>query len=90
MIRIEKTGASLNKNLPYAMCKEHPQSYKKNWYEEKKDYVLEKLKINYQENYNNTVQETNTVEEIIEQSIIEQSIFDLDIANMYRAYNINY
>jgi len=47
---IEKTGASLNKNKPYAMCKENPQLYKKNWYEEKKDYVLVKAKKHYEEN----------------------------------------
>jgi hypothetical protein len=47
---IEKLGASLNSNKPYAMCKETPQLYKNNWYEEKKDYILEKAKEHYQQN----------------------------------------
>lgn len=47
---IELLNASLNSNKPYAMCKENPQQYKQHWYEEKKDYVLQKAKENYQEN----------------------------------------
>ena len=47
---IEKLSATLNSNKPYAMCKEQPQIYKKTWYEEKKDYVLEKAKQHYEEN----------------------------------------
>jgi tRNA G10 N-methylase Trm11 len=47
---IEKLGASLNTNKPYAMCKEDEKTYKKIWYEEKKDYILEKAKQNYKEN----------------------------------------
>lgn len=47
---IEKLGASLNTNKPYAMCKEDEKIYKKIWYEEKKDYILEKAKQNYEEN----------------------------------------
>jgi hypothetical protein len=47
---IEKLLPTLNVNKPYAMCKEDPQLYKQNWYEEKKDYILEKAKINYKEN----------------------------------------
>jgi len=47
---IEQTAATLNSNMPYAMCKENPQLYKKNWYEEKKDYILQKAKDNYEEN----------------------------------------
>ena len=41
---IEKLSATLNSNKPYAMCKENPQQYKQHWYEEKKDYVLQKAK----------------------------------------------
>jgi hypothetical protein len=47
---IEKLSANLNTNNPHAMCKEQPQIYKKNWYEEKKDYILQKAKKHYQEN----------------------------------------
>lgn len=47
---IEQLGATLNTVMPYAMCKEHPVIYKHNWYEEKKDSILEKAKENYQEN----------------------------------------
>jgi hypothetical protein len=47
---IETLNAKLNSNKPYAMCKEEPHLYKKNWYEEKKDYILEKAKENYEEN----------------------------------------
>ena len=47
---IEKLGAKLNSNNPYAMCKEEPQKYKKNWYEENKEEILQKTKENYQEN----------------------------------------
>ena len=47
---IEQLAATLNSNKPYAMCKEEPQLYKKCWYEEKKDYILEKAKENYEEN----------------------------------------
>lgn len=47
---IEQLGAKLNTNKPYAKCKEEPKIYKENWYEEKKDYILEKSKQNYEEN----------------------------------------
>jgi hypothetical protein len=47
---IEQLGASLNTNKPYAMCKEDEKLYKQIWYEEKKDYVLEKAKQYYEEN----------------------------------------
>ncbi len=47
---IEQLGAKLNTNKPYAKCKEEPKIYKENWYEEKKDYILEKAKQNYEEN----------------------------------------
>ncbi len=47
---IEQLGASLNTNKPYALCKEDEKIYKKIWYEEKKDYILEKAKQTYEEN----------------------------------------
>ena len=47
---IEKLAATLNSNKPFAMCKENPQQYKHNWYEEKKDYILEKAKQHYETN----------------------------------------
>lgn len=47
---IEKLSATLNSNKPYAMCKENPQQYKQDWYEEKKDYILQKAKQHYEEN----------------------------------------
>lgn len=47
---IEKLAATLNSNKPFAMCKENPQQYKQNWYEEKKDYILEKAKEHYEAN----------------------------------------
>jgi len=47
---IEQLGATLNTNKPYSMCKEDEKTYKKIWYEEKKDYILNKAKQNYEEN----------------------------------------
>jgi hypothetical protein len=47
---IEQMAATLNSNKPYSMCKEDPKVYKQCWYEEKKDYILEKAKQNYVEN----------------------------------------
>ena len=47
---IEQLCAKLNTNKPYAKCKEEPKIYKENWYEEKKDYILEKAKQNYEDN----------------------------------------
>jgi len=47
---IEKLAASLNTNKPYAMCKEEPQIYKQDWYEENKTEILEKAKQHYVEN----------------------------------------
>jgi len=47
---MEQLGATLNSNKSYAMCKEEEKIYKKNWYEEKKDYVLQKAKKHYEEN----------------------------------------
>jgi hypothetical protein len=47
---IEKLSATLNSNKPYAKCKEEPVLYKHCWYEEKKDYVLQKAKQHYQDN----------------------------------------
>ena len=47
---IEQLHAVLNSNKPYAMCKEEPQLYKHCWYEEKKDYILQKAKEHYQHN----------------------------------------
>ena len=46
---IEQLVATLNSNNPYAMCTEKPQEYKKMWYEEKKDYILDKSKKHYEE-----------------------------------------
>ena len=47
---IKQFSASLNNNKPYAMCKEEPEKYKQNWYEENKEEILEKCKIKYEEN----------------------------------------
>jgi hypothetical protein len=47
---IESLNATLNSNKPYSKCKEEPKLYKKIWYEEKKDYILQKAKNNYEEN----------------------------------------
>jgi hypothetical protein len=47
---IEQTGALLNCVNPFTLHKEDPQLYKQNWYEEKKDYILEKAKTHYEEN----------------------------------------
>ena len=47
---IEELAATLNSNKPFAMCKENPQKYKHDWYEEKKDYILEKAKEHYESN----------------------------------------
>lgn len=40
-------GATLNCILPYAMCKENPVEYKKEWYQLNKEEVLEKAGQNY-------------------------------------------
>ena len=47
---ISTLNAKLNSNKPYAMCKEEPQLYKKCWYEENKQEILEKAKDHYGEN----------------------------------------
>jgi hypothetical protein len=47
---IEKTAAKLNSMNPFTLYKEEPQLYKQLWYEEKKDYILEKAKQYYGEN----------------------------------------
>ncbi len=47
---IKELNAKLNLNKPYAKCKEEPQIYKQNWYEENKEEILEKSKKNYEEN----------------------------------------
>ena len=47
---IESLKATLNNNKPHAMCKENPQKYKKDWYEENKEEILEKAKENYEQN----------------------------------------
>jgi hypothetical protein len=47
---IEKLSPSLNKNMPYAKCKEEPVEYKKNWYETNKDELLKKAKEMYDKN----------------------------------------
>jgi hypothetical protein len=47
---ILKLGAKLNVNKPYAKCKEQPQIYKQDWYEDNKEKILEKAKQNYEEN----------------------------------------
>lgn len=47
---IEILHATLNSNKPYAMCKEKPQLYKQDWYEENKDQILQKAKEHYEEN----------------------------------------
>lgn len=44
---IEQLSATLNSIMPHAMCKERPEIYKHNWYEEKKETILEKAKENY-------------------------------------------
>ena len=47
---IEYLNSRLNSNKPYAKCKEEPKLYKHDWYEDNKDYILEKAKNNYEEN----------------------------------------
>ena len=47
---IEKNAAKLNSVNPFTLHKEEPQLYKQLWYEEKKDYILEKAKEHYEEN----------------------------------------
>ena len=47
---IKTLEANLNSNNPHAMCKENPQQYKKDWYKENKEEILEKGKTNYYEN----------------------------------------
>jgi hypothetical protein len=53
---IEQLCPTLNTNKPYAKCKEEPQLYKHCWYEEKKDYILQKSKDFYQENKEEKIQ----------------------------------
>lgn len=47
---IQELKATLNVNNPYGMYKENPQQYKEDWYEEKKEEILEKSKEYYEEN----------------------------------------
>jgi hypothetical protein len=55
---IESLQATLNSNKPYAKCKEEPKLYKQIWYEEKKDYILEKAKEYYEENKDKLLEQT--------------------------------
>lgn len=47
---IQNLEPSLNTNKPYAKCKEEPQKYKQDWYEENKEEILEKAKDRYNNN----------------------------------------
>lgn len=47
---IKQLNAKLNSNNPYTLYSENPSEYKKQWYEENKQEILEKAKDNYQEN----------------------------------------
>lgn len=47
---IEKLKPTLNKNMPYSLYAENPEKYKQEWYEEKKEVILEKAKEYYEEN----------------------------------------
>ena len=70
---IEKMSASLNTNKPYAMCKENPQQYKKDWYEENKDEILEKAKQHYEENKEQKLEyQKQYAEEHKEEIVIKQ------------------
>ena len=68
---IEQLGASLNSQMPHAMCKEQPEIYKHNWYEEKKDYILDKKKKNYQENKEEILEKQKVYKENNEEKIKE-------------------
>jgi len=46
---IQNLAATLNSIKPYAKCKEEPQIYKHEWYEEHKSTILEKSKEYYNE-----------------------------------------
>ena len=47
---IETLQASLNCNIPYTIYTENPAKYKKDWYEENKVVILDKLKERYEKN----------------------------------------
>lgn len=47
---IENLKPTLNKNMPYSLYAENPEKYKQEWYEEKKEVILEKRKQHYEEN----------------------------------------
>lgn len=47
---IEKIKPTLNKNMPHSLYADNPDQYKKDWYEENKDVILEKAKEHYEEN----------------------------------------
>ena len=71
---IEKFSALLNFNKPYAMCKEEPQIYKQNWYEENKEQILEKSKIHYEENKEDKLEYQKQYAEDNKEKIKEQQI----------------
>ena len=68
---IEQLGASLNSQMPHAMCKEQPEIYKHEWYEENKDFILEKAKKNYQENKEEILEKQKVYKENNEEKIKE-------------------
>jgi len=77
---IEQLAAKLNSNKPHAMCKEEPQLYKHCWYEEKKDYILQKAKVHYEENKEQKL-------EYSKQYAIENSEHIAEKQNEYREQN---
>ena len=68
---IEQLCPTLNTNKPYAKCKEEPQLYKHCWYEEKKDYILQKAKVNYEENKEEIIAKVKQYAELNKEKIAE-------------------
>jgi len=69
---IEQLGAKLNANKPYAKCTEEPQLYKKNWYEENKEDILQKAKENYIKNKEQKIEYQKQYTEKNKEKISEQ------------------
>ena len=69
---IEKTCSKLNSNKPYTMCVEQPQIYKKKWYEENKEHILEKAKEHYLENKDQKIEYQKQYAEEHKEEIVEK------------------
>ena len=83
---IEQLGATLNTNKPYSMCKEDEKTYKKIWYEEKKDYILDKAKQNYEENKEQKEYREKNKEKLSEQKKVYRELHKEEAKEKQKAW----